>query len=129
MSDLLALRDAIVVNLKAHLAVPVLKQVTPKTPLPYVRVSQIAGRRRELNAAGLAFATTMRLYAETAKGHADEAWTLAHQVVRQLDRARFVIAPHEMTDIVVTQQASVVDIGLQLESVAIDLSTVLVSGD
>lgn len=129
MSDLLSLRDAIVADLKAGLPVPVWKQVTPKTPLPYVRVSQIAGRRREMNAAGLVFATTLRLYAETAKGRADEAWALADQIVRRLDRSRYTITPHLMTDMIVTQQASVVDINLQLESVAIDISTVLVSGE
>lgn len=129
MSDLLAWRAAIIADLKEHLSVPVWRQVTPKTPLPYVRVSQIAGRRREMNAAGLVFSTTLRIYAETAKGHADEAWTLADQIVRRVDHVRYTIEPHLMTDMIVTQQASVVDIGLQLESVAIDISTILVSGE
>ena len=130
MSDFIAFRDAVVARLKsADLGVSVYKQVTVQTAPPYVRVSPIASRRRELNAAGLVFLTTLRLYVETAKGRSEEAWILADKVARALDRQFFLLTPHEMTDLIVMQQASVVEIGLQQESIAIDIATTLLSGE
>ena len=63
------------------------------------------------------------------RGRSEEAWILADKVALALDRQLFLLTPHQMTDLVVMQQASVVEIGLQQESIAIDIATTLLSGD
>lgn len=129
MSDIVALRSAIIAKLKNDITTPVFRQVAAKTVLPYVRVSPIASRRRDMSVSGLAFATTIRLYVETARGSGDEAWAIADEVLRCLDAVRFDLSPHAMTDMFVVNIASIIDIALEQQSIALDLSTTICLGD
>lgn len=129
MSDIVVFRTAIVDLLKSTVSVPVYRQVTAKTALPYVRVSPIASRRRDMSISGLAFQTTLRLYVETARGSGDEAWNISDQVIRAIDGLVLDLSPHSMSNMFVTNAASIVDIALEMQSIAIDVFTTLSLGE
>lgn len=130
MSCFIDLRQAVFDDLKtAFPETRFFKTVPVKTALPYVRVSFDAAMVRLEDATLGAFETYFRIYVDTSFGDSEKAWLLADEIASHLESRSYSLSPHSMSTLIVEQIASHVDVGLQLESVAIDISTVLVSGE